>query len=1713
MALSRSKIAFLLLLCGWVPVWSQAFFTKTFIDDPVPPGGMATLQFTLTNSDRDNPVTNVTFTDDLDAMLSGAVAVGLPISDVCGLGSTLNGTSTLTLSGGTLGPSETCTFSVSVQIPAGVSGGSYLNTTSPLGSDQGILEPPASDSLVVAEMTLLDLSFSPASVLDGTSTNLNFSLTNTSASFNATNISFQVNLVPGLPGVGLTGLPLMDPCGTGSSLALVGGFLNFMDGTLMPGETCSFSVQVDVPMGYSTGVYQLSSSAISATVNGMSVNGPSDSATLNVVEGPALTKSFLSSPAPGSTVVLRYALSLPEDSPGATNINFTDDLNAVLSGLTAVGLPATDVCGVGSSLTGTSTVSFANGSLAPGETCTFDVTLLVPAGASYGSYPSTTSDVMSTIDGLAVTSGPASDTLIIPGILFSKSFTDDPVLPGATVTLEYTLSNISTDPATNISFSDPLDSLIPGIASLGLPQNDVCGMGSSVSGAGTIILTGGNLAAGTFCTFSVSLLVPGNAEPGSYLSTTSDLSLDLNGSPVTIGGAADTLVIAPIVQFSKSFLDDPVRPGDTVTLQYSVVNLDPNNALTNIAFTDDFDDLLTGLVATGLPQNDVCGSGSVLSGTGILSLNGGNLAAGGSCTFSVVLQLPSGFAVRGDLLSTTSNLSCTRLGSNFSEAPASDTLLLGRLGFSKSFAGLTTAGGVTTLTFTLTNLDPLVAANNVSFTDDLNSFLTGATALGLPMNNVCGAGSVLSGTSTITLTGGTLAGGASCSFFIDVQIPGNASPGTYLNTTSDIAANFAGFANLSGPATDNLGIEPPPLFAKSFTTNPTIVGGISTLVFTIDNSASALAANNLDFTDNLPAGMVVSTPSNSISTCTGGTLTAVPGSGVISYTGGTVAAGSTCTLMVDVVATTAGSHLNTTGDLTSSSGNSGSAFDTLLVNPAPIFSKSFSPNPATIGVPITLVFTIDNSASTVAATSLAFTDNLPAGLSIASPANASVTCTGGTFTALPGTSSIVYSGGSLAAGAMCSLSVDVVAANSGDFLNTSGDLTSSLGNSGPASSNLRVNPPPPFSKSFGPAVIAEGAISTLTFTIDNSGSTAAATGLDFTDLFPAGVVVANPSNAMSTCAGGTLTSAVGSGMISYSGGSVPAGATCTLSVDVTAATAGTYLNTSGDLTSSLGNSGPASDSLQVEAPPLFSKVFGPSQIQVNGTSTLTFTIDNSANSLAANNLAFNDTFPAGLVLATPVNAVVNCTGGTLTAVAGGNSVSYSGGSLAGGASCTLSVNVTAATLGDYVNTSGDLTSSLGNSGPAMAMLRVDMAPSFSKAFSADPIALGQVSTLTFTINNNTGSIAATNLSFTDVLPTGMIVANPANVVNTCAGGTVTATPGSGTISYSGGSVPANGLCTLSVDITTTSVGDFINTSGDLTSSLGNSGPASDSLHVNPQPLFSKSFTVNDIGVGLTTTLTFTIDNSGSTADATGLTFVDNFPPGIAVANPANPIVTCTGGTFNAIPGSALVDYSLGTVMAGGTCTLSVDVVGVSPGAFTNTTGDLTSSLGNSGPASAPIRVSDLPLFYSYFSPDLVLPGEETTLFFVIDNLQGFIPFSSLAFSNTLPPGLTITNAIGNDCGGTLVAVTGSNQIDFSGGSVPAGSTCMVMVNVVADGPGVYSNESGDLTSNGGISGNSNAVLNVGVPVPTLGGWGLVGLLVCLIGIGCSYIRRQKPTQP
>jgi uncharacterized repeat protein (TIGR01451 family) len=119
---------------------------------------------------------------------------------------------------------------------------------------------------------------------------------------------------------------------------------------------------------------------------------------------------------------------------------------------------------------------------------------------------------------------------------------------------------------------------------------------------------------------------------------------------------------------------------------------------------------------------------------------------------------------------------------------------------------------------------------------------------------------------------------------------------------------------------------------------------------------------------------------------------------------------------------------------------------------SPTFSKAFGASSITVGSTTSLTFTITNPNGSTALTGLAFSDVLPAGLSVATPNGLTGSCGGGTITAVAGSGSITLSGATIAANTQCTFSVNVVATTAGAKSNTTSPITSTNGGTGnPAS--------------------------------------------------------------------------------------------------------------------------------------------------------------------------------------------------------------------------------------------------------------------------------------------------------------------------------------------------------------------------------------------------------------------------------------------------------------------------------------------------------------------------------------------------------------------------------------------------------------------------------------------------------------------------------------
>ena len=310
-------------------------------------------------------------------------------------------------------------------------------------------------------------------------------------------------------------------------------------------------------------------------------------------------------------------------------------------------------------------------------------------------------------------------------------------------------------------------------------------------------------------------------------------------------------------------------------------------------------------------------------------------------------------------------------------------------------------------------------------------------------------------------------------------------------------------------------------------------------------------------------------------------------------------------------------------------------------------------------------------------------------------------------------------------------------------------------------------------------------------------------------------------------------------------------------------------NTTGPISATESGAGATSNtaSITVIGPPSIAKAFGAASINLNGTTTLTFTITDPNATVALTGVAFGDTLPAGLAVANPNGLTGSCGSGTITTgtVSGFSVVNLAGGTIAAGGSCTFSVNVVGTTSGHKVNTTGTVTSSNAGSGnQATASIDV-VAPdlTITKTHTGNFNRRQTGATYTITVSNAGFGPTSGTVTVTDTLPNvpNTLVATAISGTGwTCTLATLTCTRSDALAS--GSSYPA---ITLTVNVPQNIQANITNSaavSGGGDVNTGNN-TASDPTHIGPplQIAPNNNATALTITSGSSASMDFTVDSS------------------------------------------------------------------------------------------------------------------------------------------------------------------------------------------------------------------------------------------------------------
>ncbi|HEY3568750.1 MAG TPA: IPTL-CTERM sorting domain-containing protein [Thermoanaerobaculia bacterium] len=1689
---------------------------KQFAPNPVLAGGVSTLTFTITNPNQNQILSGVAFTDILPTSPGSMVVAAAPNPTTTNCGSPtfapVAGAGTITFSGGTIAGGGTCTVAINVTAPVA---GTYNNTS-------GVVSHIINSAVVNGNSASDSLTVTPATPAIALLKQVGPTASGPWSSFLAVapggNVFYRFT-IENIGNVPLSPVSVTDPLVSTASCTWPSP-LPVASPTQDPTATC-----VVGPIAAATGTNPNTATA-SGTFGGTTVNDTSTAT--YATTGLTIVKNATETSFTTAGDVLHYTFQVTNSgfAPLAGPVTVADDkaTDESCPAVTTVG-DLDDFLDPGESITCTATYTITASDIAAGSVTNH-------ASATAGGVTSNTA--MKTVPGPVVVAAPS----------ISKAFSPNPIAVGGVSTLTFTITNPNAGTSlTGVAFTDTFPA---GMAVAATPSASTSGCGSPTfapaAGNTSVSFSGGTIAAAGTCTVSVSVTVTSS---GAKANTTGSVT-STNGG--TGNSGSDTLTVLSPPSISKAFSPNPIAVGGTSTLTFTITNPNAGTSLTGVAFTDTFP---AGMAVAVTPSASTSGCGSPTfapaAGNTSLSFSGGTIAAAGTCTVSVSVTVTSS----GTKANTTGSVTSTNGGTGNT---GSDTLtVLSPPSISKAFSPNPIAvGGVSTLTFTITNPNAGTALTGVAFTDSLPA---GTAVAATPNASTSGCGSPAfapaAGNTSLSFSGGTIAISGTCT--VSVSITATTS-GAKANTTGSVTSTNGGTGNTGS---DTLTVLSPPSISKAFSPNPIAIGGVSTLTFTITNPNSGTALTGVTFTDSLPAGTeVAATPNASASGCGSPTFAPAAGNTSLSFSGGTIAISGTCTVSVSITATTSGAKANTTGAVTSTNGGTGNTgSDTLTVLSPPSISKAFSPSSIAVGGTSTLTLTITNLNAGTSLTGVAFTDSFPAGMEVAATPGASTSgCGSPTFAPAAGNTSLSFSGGTIAASGTCTVSVAVTATTSGTKVNTTGAVTSTnggTGNNGSDTLNVSALSAPSISKAFSPNPIAIGGVSPLTFTITNANSGTALNGVAFTDPLPAGMAVAaTPSASTSGCGSPTFTPAAGDTTLIFSGGTIAASGTCTVSVAITATTSGAKANTTGSVTSTNGGTGNAgSDTLTVLSPPSIAKAFSPNPIAIGGVSTLTFTITNANSGTALNGVAFTDPLPTGTaVAATPSASTSGCGSPTFTPAAGDTTLIFSGGMIAASGTCTVSVAITATTSGAKANTTGSVTSTNGGTGNTGSDTLTVLAPlSIGKVFSPNPIAIGGVSTLTFTITNGNTGTAQNGVAFTDPLPAGMAVAATPNVSTTgCGSPTFAPAAGDTTLTFSGGTVAPSSTCTVTVDVTVTTSGAKVNTTSTVTSTNGGSGnTGTDTLNVLSPPSIAKAFSPTSIGVGGVSTLTFTITNPNAGASLTGVAFTDSFPAGMEVAaTPGTSTSGCGSPTFAPAAGDTSLSFSGGTIAASGTCTVSVAITATTSGTKVNTTGNVISTNGGTGntgtdtlavTATAPLVTATKASSFNLQVNDLdhsgtLTPGD-TLLYTVQIQNAGTADALSVTFNDTPDANTTLVAGSVTTSQGTVTQgnLAGETTVAVNLGTLPPQTTVTITFMVKINNPfpsGVT------MVSNQGVVKGSNIpdvstddprttpngdptldVVTASVPpIPTLSEWGLASLILLLAIVAAIHLRRRRAEQ-
>jgi len=664
------------------------------------------------------------------------------------------------------------------------------------------------------------------------------------------------------------GLTPVSATGTGWACSIVSQTISCTDSNVLPGSSSYPSITV------TANVLQTAPATITNTAivsGGGEINLGNDTATdvATVASTADLSITNAASPNPvaaGSNIT--YTQMVTNNGPSAAdNATISESIpaNTVFASISA---PSGWTCNT-PVLGGTGSIVCTDLNMAASTAATFSIAVKVNTGVANGTVITDTAVASSSVSDPNTSNNTASaftevGTTAGAQMVVSNSASPNPVVAGSNITYTQTATNVGSATANSPSLTEstPANTTFQSIT---FPPGTSCTT-PPVGGTGTITCTSASAPAGSSGTVQVVVQVNAGTASGTVITDTATVTSTNQSFGSNSATATDVVATAgqADLALSTTATPSPVFPGNDITYTQTITNNGPGTA-TGASFTEAVP-ANTTFSSISIPAGWACTTPAV-GGTGNINCTNPSVPSGASTDIIIVVNLAPTVAAAS--ITAASSITTTTVDPNSANNSTSVTTPVDPLcDLSVTNSGSPSpvaAGGNITYTQVVTNSGPSNCAG-ATFTEPFPNNTTFVSLTPVPAGWTCTT------TGSISCSNPSVAPNSTSTFPLVVTVPAGTAAGTIITDTATVATTTHDSNKANNTATVTIGVASGTQADMSVTNsgspNPVNAGQTVTFSQTVKNAGPA-KATTVVLTETLPANTTFSSLSGPAGwTCT-----------------------------------------------------------------------------------------------------------------------------------------------------------------------------------------------------------------------------------------------------------------------------------------------------------------------------------------------------------------------------------------------------------------------------------------------------------------------------------------------------------------------------------------------------------------------------------------------------------------------------------------------------------------------------------------------------------------------------------------------------------------------------------------------------------------------------------------------------------------------------